>query len=287
MIVKKDNKQNNGDIMPNQDEVPLPEYQEFYVNTSLYTKYQITNEDKESIFNLLFDTKTIDCYCPECKKHSVFHTLDNRPRQGTIGAVPGSWDIWNYNLETSEDIFFKVFICTRERKHKMKFYMQIKDSILSKIGQTPSVADLAEYEIKKYKKILGDFYTEFNKAIGLFAHGIGSGSYVYLRRIIENFIIKPAYDKAKQEPKWDEENYQRSRYKEKVEILKSKLPAFLTENIKLYSVLSKGIHEMTEQECKKNFTVMKNCIEVILEELEADRKKEIKREEMKKALENI
>ena len=49
--------------------------------------------------------------------------------------------------------------------------------------------DLIIPEIAKYKAVLGTQYREFSKAIGLFAHGIGIGSFVYLRRIIENLVF--------------------------------------------------------------------------------------------------
>ena len=48
---------------------------------------------------------------------------------------------------------------------------------------------IEENDIKKYRKILGkEKYGEFGRAVGLYTHGIGIGSYVYLRRIFENLI---------------------------------------------------------------------------------------------------
>jgi hypothetical protein len=41
----------------------------------------------------------------------------------------------------------------------------------------------------------------------------------------------------------------------------------------LYSVISKGIHELTEEECIKYYPVLKNSIESILHELNAAKKK--------------
>jgi hypothetical protein len=266
--------------MPEDKKIDLPSYQEFYTNESLYTKFEITVENKQLAFDIILSDRSIDCYCPICKVISIFKTNNRtfpKNKYGTdiVNAVAWELDDREYTIS---------FRCSREWCHNILFYLRLNDGKLSKIGQYPSVADLAEYDIKKYKNILGEFYPEFNKAVGLFAHGIGAGSYVYLRRIIENFIIKPAYEEAKLESGWHEGEYQKSRYKEKIAILKDKLPKFLTDNAKLYSVLSKGLHDMTEEECKKNFPVTKKALEAILNELQAKKDEEATNNEIENAL---
>jgi glutamate mutase epsilon subunit len=57
-----------------------------------------------------------------------------------------------------------------------------------KIGQYPSYRDIESPQIKKFQKVLGGYYTELNKAIGLYSHGVGIGLFVYLRRIIEKLV---------------------------------------------------------------------------------------------------
>jgi hypothetical protein len=146
-------------------------------------------------------------------------------------------------------------------------------------------ADIAEHKIRKYRKVLGDsYYREFSKAVGLFSHGVGVGSFVYLRRIIENFIVKPAYDLAKAKTGWDEVAYQKSRVKERIRLLKNELPEFLSQNPHIYSVLSKGIHELTEDECKEYFPVLKDCIELVLTEIVAKKQIEQKRKDVEAKL---
>lgn len=68
--------------------------------------------------------------------------------------------------------------------------MIVTSDKIIKIGQFPSVADLVILEIVKYKSVLSKQYREFSKAVGLFVHGIGIGSFVYLRRIIENLVYE-------------------------------------------------------------------------------------------------
>ncbi|MEZ4843255.1 MAG: hypothetical protein R3A43_03275 [Bacteroidia bacterium] len=53
---------------------------------------------------------------------------------------------------------------------------------------------------------------------------------------------------------------------EKIELLKSFLPNFLVKNKVLYGILSKGIHELKEQECLDIFPVVKLGVELILDE---------------------
>ena len=44
------------------------------------------------------------------------------------------------------------------------------------------------------------------------------------------------------------------------------LPEFLVENRSLYAILSKGIHDLSEDECLKYFETVKIGIEQILDE---------------------
>ena len=56
---------------------------------------------------------------------------------------------------------------------------------------------------------------------------------------------------------------------------KCELPEFLVENKALYGILSNGIHELTEDECKEYFPTVKLGVELILDEkLEAKKKQD-------------
>jgi hypothetical protein len=135
-----------------------------------------------------------------------------------------------------------------------------------KIGQHPSVADFSEREIKKYRKVLGEEkYKELNRAVGLTTHGVGIGAFVYLRRIFEG-LIEEAHIEASKDAGWDEAQYKSKRMDEKILLLANHLPSFLSENKGLYTILSKGIHELSEEECLTYFQVVKVGIELILDE---------------------
>jgi hypothetical protein len=49
-------------------------------------------------------------------------------------------------------------------------------------------------------------------------------------------------------------------------LLAAHLPPFLVEHPQLYGILSRGVHELTEQECLANFDALKVAIDVILDE---------------------
>ncbi|WP_153127486.1 hypothetical protein [Peribacillus tepidiphilus] len=133
------------------------------------------------------------------------------------------------------------------------------------MGQYPSMASIEIHTIEKYRKVLSNDYRDFSKAIGLFSHGVGAGSFVYLRRIFENLIEEKRKDAAENST-WDDLLFQKSRMDEKIQILEEHLPEVLVQNRKLYSILSKGIHEMTEEECLDLFPEVKLAIELILDE---------------------
>jgi len=162
------------------------------------------------------------------------------------------------------------------------------DFQITKVGQTPALADFSNYKIEKYRKLLGDeFYKELHRGIGIFSHGVGIGAFVYLRRIIENYIIKDAHDKAKDSPGWDEEGFQQKRIKERMSLLKNYLPEFFTKNTNIYSILSKGLHELSEGECNKIFPILQESLEYIMDEIISKKNLEKKKTTIAQKLSDI
>ena len=270
----------------------LPKISDYYVNNSLYTEFDISQNDKEEVFNLLFNMDSIDCYCIDCLSDSVFRAEDNKPQKNSPMHAHSypiyNFKEWQVNFLTDQNVYKKEYHCSRNINHKLVFFSQIKNGKISKIGQSPALAVIVEQNIKSYKKVLGEEqYQEFSRAVGLYTHGIGVGSFVYLRRIIENFIVAPVYNEYKTKEGWDDSIYQKARFKEKIDLLKNDLPTFLVENSIIYSIISKGIHQLKENECKELFPVLKNCIEYVLTDLESKRQSENKRKELENSLGKI
>jgi hypothetical protein len=114
-----------------------------------------------------------------------------------------------------------------------------------------------------------------HRAVGLCAHGIGVGSFVYLRRVFES-LLEEAHRAAQQDAGWDEGGYQRQRVEERILSLQRHLPEFLVANRSLYGILSKGIHELDEDECLAHFPVVRSGIELILDDALARQEREEK-----------
>jgi len=104
---------------------------------------------------------------------------------------------------------------------------------------------------------------ELHKAIGLAAQGIGVGSFVYLRRVFERLI---ANRKFRDVESWSDIDLVGRSTEETIELLRGHLPSFLVKNRKVYSILSKGIHDLEEEERLKAFEFMKHSIFFILDE---------------------
>jgi hypothetical protein len=143
------------------------------------------------------------------------------------------------------------------------------------------LADLAIDESKKYRSVLSkEDSRELHKAIGLAAHSVGIGSFVYLRRIFERLIWQ-RFNSAKAANGWSDSDFQQLRMDEKVRFLKDHLPEFLVENSVIYGLISKGLHELTEEECLEMFPVLKGSIVEILEQDQERKKAKQRQDEMK------
>ncbi|MEK5378087.1 hypothetical protein [Paenibacillus sp. FSL P2-0173] len=246
------------------------------VNTELYNTFDISEATYEMVYDFMKTDVGFDSYCPECEKESTFKSEMSRHMDFSDKAMKLYFE--------EEKIVTKEFRCTRY-SHRIVFFYKIMNMKITKIGQTPSTADLSNNSIKIYRKLLGkEGYKEFNRAIGLSSHGIGIGSFVYLRRIFERLIEEAHQEAVFEDSNWNEERYIRSRMQDKISILKDYLPTFLVNTKGLYSILSKGIHELSEEECLEMFPVIKIGIELILDERIEQINKKNKIKEAEKAI---
>lgn len=249
----------------------IPNPKVFFISIPLYEKFKFDQSNESQILEIFNFSDTFDSYCPMCNTHSIFSRKAPYSKHYMIDSYK------NY-LE------MRIFQCSRDNHHILKFIIESDDTYFQKIGQSPSLATLNMYDVRKYSKILEKkYFQELTKAIGLVSHGIGVGSFVYLRRIFE-FLINDSYMEAKIKTNWDDELYNKSRMAEKIDLLKDELPDFLVENKSMYGILSKGIHELSEEECLNSFQIVKLGIELILDEKIEKINRQKKMEEAKKAL---
>jgi len=263
---------------------------------SLYYSKKLTEKEKIELIDLLkeqySDKKliTIDSYCIHCKKNSTFKLNKEYQFDSVLSnSFLTTTDIPIPITEIKGKYFTLNFVCSRNYNHNIIMIFKYKEDTneIIKIGQYPSRADIEKYHLKEYQKVLPkEKFNELVKAIGLNSHGIGIGSFVYLRRIIE-YLIEEAYQKAKTKKDVDEEKYKNSNAIKKIKILSDYLPKFMVENKEIYAILSKGIHELSEQDCLKYFSPLKTTIEMILDEKLKEREKKKKLSKLHKEINTI
>lgn len=253
---------------------PTPE--EFYINYPLYDSVVFNDDQGDQATDIKYFEGTIDAYCPQCGSHSIFKRNLNKK----YFAI----DAWR------EDKHFTVGLtCSRNAQHMLYFFFRVEYSerSMQKIGQFPSLAELNLYDVKKYAGVLDKTYLkELTKAIGLAAHGVGVGSFVYLRRIFES-LIEEAHKHASLTPSWDEEAYAKARMADKIQLIANWLPDFLVDNKAIYGILSKGVHELTEDECLRAFPVVKLGIEIILDTKLRNKEEQKKIQEATNAIQKL
>lgn len=254
---------------------------EFFLTVAMYEAYKWSDTSFDKVLELTQFTGSIDTYCVECQDRSLF-VVDYPP----VSAF----------LESFRDKVKKPFICkveakcSRVKQHIACYVFRIheKDGV-TKIGQYPSVADAAKQDLKTYRKVLNEEHQKgFTKALGLFSHGVGAGSIVYLRKIFEH-LIEEAHQEARENEEWmstHEEAYPTLKMANKVATLGGFLPSDLVQHPRLYGFLSQGLHGRSEEECLKLFPMLRLAIEYILDQKLEKLKAKQRRKELEKLLDS-
>lgn len=288
----------------------------FLVNEGLYDEeIEITKDNIFELADLIGGHVKLDVYCPKCKENRVFsgggvpyywyddhnEKICGRPLEDEItswqyifntpqpngGGENKPWTWTNKSIEDYTRLMVFKFVCTMDNTHHLDYIVLTYGNKMKKIGQYPSVADLSFPELKEYRKVMSkDDEKELKRAIGLYASGIGIGSYVYLRRIFERIIVTAGH-KAILVGKIKEEDFGKARVNEKIRMVSDYLPKSLVNNDVFYGIVSKGIHELSEEECMAYFPVLKSFIMMILRQWEKMRKDEEEERKLSNALGNI
>lgn len=281
-------------------------FADFLLTSGLYDKQEVSQDNIEQLIELVDGKVKIDCYCKECQEKRIFngvhinhfwadderdslegerladgiksfqsvYAMRNTPNPSSKIEEQDEWKWINWQIEEDARLMVFKFICSKDVAHRLDYVVLADQSSIMKIGQYPSVADLDFPELKKYQKILSkDDMKEIRRAVGLHAQGIGVGSYIYLRRIVERLIYK-AQDKAINDGVTTQEVLESKRVVDRIKDLKDYLPNVFVNNATIYGIISKGIHELSEEDCLQYFPVLKECIFIILEKWEEERTKE-------------
>lgn len=266
----------------------------------LYKKIEIPEVSLEEI--LPYHTKdkeiTLELYCPICKKTRIFTfeqpdmkyiMWENAPTTGGTVRPP---------VEIQKDIhkerffreteYFSLYALA-ECGHQLIIDFRIIDNdTVEKIGQFPSIYDVNENINNKYFLDLLDkeYRSYYTKACSLYSFNSCIGAMTYLRRIFEKLLLDTFlknYD-AK-----DLGEFKKKRMEDKVKDLKDYLPTLLQEQgfCEIYSLISDGVHNLTEEQCQKRFNILRMAIEEILKE-EVKKTEDAKtKQKIQKELQNI
>ncbi|WHE87574.1 hypothetical protein [Lachnoanaerobaculum gingivalis] len=95
-------------------------------------------------------------------------------------------------------------------------------------------------------------------------------------------VVEELHEKCKKNADWKEQAYSNAGFNDKVKMIEDCgniifPPELEKVRSKIYGVLSKGIHESSEEECKYIFLDVKTAIDMILEKIleEKERTKKI------------
>lgn len=288
-------------VEPKKKKAPTPE--EFFLQNGLYSPFALSSDSEEHaqcVLQIEFYDGSLKCHCLGCKSDTVFRT--DRIQGGELNPYhePHKVKLRDFRTASSYttlagvyqmpsaagqyafvDHFFRVeFYCTRDFSHRLAFFGAVQRLVLSKIGQYPSYSDLTSPDVSRYRKVLGEQGSrEYTRAVRLYSHDLGIASYVYLRRIVEG-LIEEAHQAARLVGAWDEEAWARSRTAERIKMLAGHLPEFLQDNPAIYGILSKGVHELDEEQCLSYFPVLRAGIDLALEDKLAKLEKDAKRKEL-------
>ena len=235
-----------------------PSFPEFCFGHPLYEKISFEDEAEITLSDKYFNwAGKYDSFCPYCGRDTVF----SLERSMYLQYVNGKTIHYLRNLI---NIYAVEFKCTRVSDHVVSFFLKTKDKTIQKIGQFPSLADTQIGELNKFRAVMDkEISGEFYKAIGLSAHDVGIGAFVYLRRVLERLIAKREIT-AIRAGKISASALTGKRVNERIKLLRGFLPDILVDNAKIYSVLSKGVHELEEKECLAVFPALRDLMFFIL-----------------------
>lgn len=238
-----------------------------------------TEVGEQVLIDLREASKTsFDTYCVGCRQDATFRIQTQDVATRSIGGP--------YARRVIPPTLFAARAVCQRNFHVYTYIFSVSSKWLTKIGQYPSLADISFGELRTIDKSLDDLdRRELGTALGLFAHGTSLGAFVYLRRVFER-MIQRAHERqsAAGHPI---EGFDGMRMDERIAALKDELPEKVVKNSAVFSVLSVGLHELTEEQCAQYFSVLKAVLFQMLEQEEHKRKAALTARDTDAALQRI
>lgn len=196
------------------------------------------------------------------------------------------------NVEAvTQDMDYFTLYALADCKHELIItFKLISSNTIMKVGQFPSIYDMDESINNKdfLKELDKDYQNHYKKACSSFSFGFCIGAMTYLRRIFEKILIDTFNDNI-DNISIPLDEFKSQGMEDKIKTLKSFLPSVMQGqgfNV-IYTKISNGIHNLNETECKEMFPILKSGIEEILIEKMENSRKEKRKRELSKQLQNV
>lgn len=194
------------------------------------------------------------------------------PEDGGINLGLQNKEIWglvnkktSINDLTKRNYYITYYIsCNNIPTHvyTLNLLIRVEEDkiIVTKVGQYPSLLSVKGFDFDKYKKQLKKYnaYDDYKNADLSMANNFFAGAYTYLRRVYEkqlNFYLE--IDK----PILSDNNTET-----KIKAVKNNFDPRIHEHLgNLYKILSIGIHELDDEECKEYYIYLKAMIDMQLQ----------------------
>ncbi|MGO1080145.1 hypothetical protein [Inquilinus sp. CA228] len=260
---------------------------ELLVTTPFYSPIELGDTGEPIFEQLVFGSIVIDCHCTECGKDSTFRRDSLASNGGGAGSGVVTVAVAKQTIKIIEGNTINIELyCARNHAHKMRYWFTVQKGKLIKIGQYPSMVSISRGGLRKYSKVIYDGgIRELESAMTLATHDHGIGAVVYLRRIIEHLLNNHA--KLARENGTFDADIERLDIPQRIEALRDTLPRFLYENKTIYGILSKGVHELSDETCMQYFPMLLSSILLILEQELSERQRILKEDVLRKEIHKL
>jgi len=262
-------------------------------------KYYISEENSKKIMSFFRDgTHKLKTFCVFCEDNESF-TCEGRLSKRVYGTHVNVCKV-SYN---GNDIFemvdnnlfyissdlnksymlYEDIKCNLVQKHLYRIYYEMQyfpnSFVIRKIGQNVSPYEIGLPESKVYEKQLKKFSAveDYRKAFTHRVYGDYIAALLYLRRVFEKLVLYLL----------DDAELEDNHFETKIKKLKedNKLNPQVDELTKsVYNLLSKGIHELTNDECMSLFSSLRLFIDMQLLYIKTEQEKENELQELKKEI---
>lgn len=256
-------------------------------------------ENDETIRSI-FVQKTVDIYCVDCKKQRIFNVQRSyfaindgvRENERNYLNAPNyhrNFDFIDSRLpqyvESIDGYFYYHLNCASNRQHTYLLILKAKNISKTevefiKVGQYPIFKALNDSKEKVFKKELKtiDATEDYGNYITSVQSNLLAGACTYLRRVLEKMVLYYIQDSQRDSSKCNH-------FDQKIELVVDRFDEAIRDALKtVYGLLSKGIHELNNDEIEEFYCCMSFIIDMQLSYEKEKREREERITSMKKRI---